>query len=122
MRLILPKKNVKLVLVVDVPPLARSPVACNSWNLKTREGCVPALAVSKKIHTDTASLLSDISKGLPNVHIFDPAKYLFGNGNVSVVGVSGKINYSDAHHLTVSASKDLALPFLKFATKNKLIP
>jgi hypothetical protein len=52
----------------------------------------------------------------------ETAKYLFGNGNVSVFGVSGKINYSDAHHLTVSASKGLALPFFKFATKNKLIP
>jgi len=118
----LARKNAKLVLVVDVPPLARSPVACNSWNFKIRERCVPALTVSKEIHADTASLLSDISRGLPNVYIFDPAKYLFGNGNVSVVGASGKINYSDAHHLTVSASKGLALPFVKFAAKNNLSP
>jgi hypothetical protein len=118
----LARKNAKLVLVVDVPPLARSPVACNSWNFKIRERCVPALAVSKKIHADTASLLGDISRGLPNVYVFDPAKYLFGNGNVSVVGASGKINYSDAHHLTVSASKGLALPFVKFAAKNNLSP
>jgi hypothetical protein len=125
----LSRKNVKLVLVVDVPPLARNPVTCyNAWNFNAREKCLPALPVSRKIHSDTALLLSNIARGLRNVYVFDPAKYLFssanlfGDGRVTLLDVSGRLIYSDLHHLTVSASKGLAPSFVKFASKNNLSP
>jgi hypothetical protein len=125
----LSRKNVKLILVVDVPPLARNPVTCyNAWNLNAREKCLPAIPVSTKIHSDTNLLLSNIARGLHNVYVFDPAKYLFGSANlfgdgrVALLDVSGRLIYSDTHHLTVSASKGLAPSFVKFASRNNLNP
>jgi hypothetical protein len=114
-------KNVRVILLVDLPPLARSPVTCNSKLFGNNKICAPAQKISKKIHSDTLELLNRISSNHKNVYIFDPSRYLFQDLNITHSSPSGKLIYSDTHHLSVSGSRSLSASFQEFLRENELV-
>lgn len=113
-------KNVRVIFLVDLPPLARSPVTCNSKFLGSSKICAPAQKISKKIHLDTLELLNKISSNHKNVYIFDPSRYLFQDLNITHLDSSGSLIYSDTHHLSVSGSRSLSASFQEFLRVNGL--
>jgi hypothetical protein len=115
----LAKKNIQLVLVVDIPALAREPLVCEAWGmlLPDREGgtfCSPSAEITTQMQTTLRSTLAEVAKGLPNVHIFDPTDYLLSANRVQHRRLNGTLQYADSHHLSYSGSKGLADPFLRF--------
>ena len=122
----LAEKDIQLVLVVDVPILAREPVVCEAWAklLPNREGgtfCSPSAAITAEMQTTLRRSLAQVAKGLPNVHIFDPTDYLLFAGRVQHRRIDGTLQYADSHHLSYSGSKDLAAPFQRFLEAQGLV-
>ena len=112
-------KGINLLLVVDVPSLAREPVVCESWAalLPDRDGgtfCSPPAAVTAQMQNTLRQTLGQVAAGLPNVHVFDPTGQLLHQGRVQHRRADGTLQFADAHHLSVSGSKGLAEPFYRF--------
>ncbi|NDG00236.1 MAG: acyltransferase [Synechococcaceae bacterium WBB_32_011] len=118
-------KGIQLVLVLDIPTLAREPVVCEAWGklLADREGgtfCSPTAVITAKMQTTLRNTLAQVAKGLPNVHIFDPTDQLLFAGRVQHRRPDGTLQYVDSHHLSYSGSKGLAEEFERFLNNQGL--
>ena len=118
-------KGIQLVLVLDIPTLAREPVVCEAWGklLANREGgtfCSPTAAITAEMQTTLRNTLAQVAKGLPNVHIFDPTDQLLFAGRVQHRRPDGTLQYADSHHLSYSGSKGLAEGFQRFLNNQGL--
>jgi hypothetical protein len=118
-------KGIQLVLVLDIPTLAREPVVCEAWGklLANREGgtfCSPTAGITAEMQTTLRNTLAQVAKGLPNVHIFDPTDQLLFAGRVQHRRPDGTLQYADSHHLSYSGSKGLAEGFQRFLNNHGL--
>ena len=118
-------KGINLLLVVDVPSLAREPLVCESWAslLPNREGgtfCSPPAEITAQMQNTLRQTLAQVAAGLPNVHVFDPTGQLLHQGRVQHRRADGTLQFADAHHLSLSGSRSLAEPFYRFLKAHNL--
>ncbi len=123
----LASRGIQLVLVVDVPMLARDPVVCDAWPRLALQGTRAALcsgtpALTARMQRTVAVTLAAAARGLPNVHVFDPTPLLLEQGLVRHRLTDGTVVYADSHHLSVSGSRMLAEPFHRFMSARGLLP
>ncbi|MEA5413422.1 SGNH hydrolase domain-containing protein, partial [Synechococcus sp. BA-120 BA3] len=118
--LLLQKRGIQLVLVVDNPPLSQDVVFCPPGSPRS---CAFDPATTAARQQVIRSVLDQAASGLANVHVFDPTQELLdANGKVRYRNDEGTILYSDSHHLSVTGSRSLAVPFERFLVKSGLIP
>jgi peptidoglycan/LPS O-acetylase OafA/YrhL len=120
-------RGIQLVLVVDVPMLAREPVVCASWarlqSASDRDTvCSPAATTTASMQNTVRRTLARVASGLGNVHVFDPTDLLLVDGQVRYRHPDGSLLYSDQHHLSRSGSSRLAEPFQRFLEREGLVP
>lgn len=119
-------RDLHLVLLVDVPSLARDPSVCESWSMlpgqDPRALCAPAAAVTARLQASQGRVLEAAARGLPNVHVFDSTPWFLENGRVRYRLEDGTLLFSDSHHLSVSGGRRLVAPFLRFLESADLVP
>ena len=120
-------RGIGLVLVVDVPMLAREPVVCGGWAqlapVASRAAlCSPDAELTGRMQRTVADTLAAAARGLANVHVFDPTPLLLERGRVRHRLGDGTVIYADSHHLSVSGSRRLAEPFHRFLCSRGLVP
>jgi peptidoglycan/LPS O-acetylase OafA/YrhL len=121
----LAERGINLVLMVDIPELVRAPVVCESWASLQKDGerstlCAPPASVTTRMQNLQRETLASIAAGMDNVHVFDPTPYLLLEGKVRHRSRQGTVLYSDNHHLSVSGSRMLAIPFQAFLQEKGL--
>ena len=123
----LDQRGIALVLVQDVPVLAREPQACG-WSRRLRGAelssrCAAPAERTAAAHRRLSALLAQAAAGLPNVHLFDPTPWLLGpDGRVRHHRADGTPLYADSNHLSLSGSQALAEPFRRFLIRQGLLP
>jgi peptidoglycan/LPS O-acetylase OafA/YrhL len=122
----LAQHGIQLVLMVDVPSLAREPVVCEAWGslVADREGgtfCSPKPLITSQMQNSLRQTLAKAAAGLPNVHVFDPTDSLLVQRRVQHRRQDGTLLYADGHHLSMSGSRSLAEPFLRFLQGQGLV-
>jgi peptidoglycan/LPS O-acetylase OafA/YrhL len=118
--LLLQKRGIQLVLVVDNPPLSQEVVFCPKGSPRS---CAFDPATTSARQQVIRSVLDQAASGLANVHVFDPTQELLdATGKVRYRDKEGHIIYSDSHHLSVTGSRSLAEPFERFLVQSGLIP
>jgi hypothetical protein len=121
------QRGIHLVLVQDVPVLAREPQACG-WSRRLRGAelssrCAAPADRTAAEHRRLRALLARAAEGLPNVHLFDPTPWLLGpDGRVRHHRADGTPLYADSNHLSLSGSQALAEPFRRFLIRERLLP
>ena len=111
-------RGIQLLLVVDNPSLAREPVACQD---PAGSSCAGDPATTARMRATLRTLLGEVAAGLPNVHVFDLTPFLVdASGRVVYRRPDGTPLYADSHHLSVSGSRSLAVPFEQFLQQQGL--
>ncbi len=122
----LEQRGLQLVLVQDVPVLAREPQACG-WSRRLQgtelsSRCAASAERTAAAHRRLSALLARAAADLPNVHVFDPTPWLLGaDGRVRHHRADGTPLYADSHHLSLSGSRALAEPFRRFLQRERLL-
>ena len=120
------ERDIALVLVQDVPVLAREPQACG-WSRRLRGAelssrCAASAERTAASQRRLSDLLAQAAAGLANVHVFDPTPWLLGpDGRVRHHRADGTPLYADSNHLSLSGSHSLAEPFRRFLIRERLL-
>jgi len=118
--LLLSKRGIQLVLVVDTPPLSQDIVFCPKGSQRS---CAFDAEITSARQKLIASILNEVAVGFKNVHVFDPTQALLdSSAKVRYRDAKGNVIYSDSHHLSMTGSRSLAEPFERFLVASGLIP
>lgn len=127
----LASRGIQLVLIVDVPLLAREIIDCERWQPpflgldQGRSSCSRSPEETRRLQAVIQDVLAQSAAGLPNVHVFDPTPWLLDagkGGRVRHRAADGRFLYWDSNHLTASGSLALADPFRAFLVQQRLVP
>ena len=122
----LSRSGLELLLVVDVPSLARHPLACEAWSdvwpgLDSLKRCSPDPSVTRAMQQQVQMMLAAIAEDQPNVHVFDPTDQLLeGSDWLLHKSADGTLKYVDKHHIGYSASYALGPSFREFLQRRGL--
>ena len=126
----LKQRGIQLVLVVDVPSLAREIADCERWQpplpgiAPRGSTCTFPSERTRSMQTVVRQTLDAAAAGLENVHVFDPTPLLLDpqDGRVRYKSSNGNFLFWDSNHLSVSGSESLANSFHSFLLRQQLIP